>query len=115
MGKSILSLVVLGAAATAWAAQEQGAISSSGGTDDVVQQETSASTLKGEVVGVENEAKILKLKVQSTTDSTTEVALSVEGEAVAALADLKAGDRVTLTCREGTSGETCVATSLKKD
>lgn len=114
MRKSILSIVALGVAAT-WASQESRVVASSARTGDVVQQEAAASTLKGEVVEVESEAKLLKLKVQSDADTATELALPVEGEAVAALADLKAGDRVTATCREGTSGEGCVVTSLKKD
>jgi hypothetical protein len=112
MQKSILSIVALGVAAT-WASQENRVVASSARA--AVRQEAAASTLQGEVVGVESEAKRLKLKVQSDAESATELALLVEGEAVAALAELKAGDRVTATCREGTSGESCVVTSLKKD
>ena len=73
-----------------------------------------ASQLRGEVVRVDPEAKVLHLKAQADGSDLGELALSVQGDAEAALTDLKAGDSVTVTCREGTSGAGCVVAAVEK-
>jgi hypothetical protein len=73
-----------------------------------------ASQVRGEVVSVDPEAKVLRLKAQPEGTEPAELSLTVEADAERALADLKAGDSVTATCREGTSGAACVVTAVEK-
>jgi hypothetical protein len=73
-----------------------------------------AETLQGEVVLVDVEAKVLNIKRSASDVAAAEVSLVMEGDAVTAAADLKAGDAVSVTCREGTKGEACVVVGVKK-
>lgn len=103
------------AAATASVGPDRRADTPVAPTDDAVEQ-AAPSEVKGELVGVDVEARVLKVKVQAAADAATELTLPVESDAaLTALGDLKAGDRVTVTCREGTSGDACVVTGVKKD
>jgi Cu/Ag efflux protein CusF len=62
-----------------------------------------AESRTSEIVSVDAEAKTLTVK-KLTTESTEKdpETLAVEGKAVARLADVKSGDKVVLTCKEGT-------------
>ncbi len=70
--------------------------------------------VRGEVISVDAGAKLLRLKTQASGEEPAELSLTVEGDAERSLADLKAGDIVTATCREGTAGATCAVTAIEK-
>jgi hypothetical protein len=77
--------------------------------------ESAASVgLRGDVLSVDAGAKLIRLKTQATGEDPVELSLTVEGDAERSLADLKAGDVVAATCREGTAGAACVVTAIEK-
>jgi hypothetical protein len=63
----------------------------------------------GEVVKADATAKTLTLKVEGK-----EMTVPVEGDAVAQLKDVKAGDRVTATCRDDAGGAHKALTKIVK-
>lgn len=74
---------------------------------------TVPSEVIGDVVSVGTEAKTVTLKFPAG-DAVREDTLTVEGDGVAGLSQVKAGDRIAATCREGTSNDKCVVTSVRK-
>lgn len=65
--------------------------------------------LEAEVVSYDASKKTLTIK--GTPDNKT---LSVDAKAVASAADLKAGDMVTLTCRDNEKGEHLGVSGVKR-
>jgi ABC-type Fe3+-hydroxamate transport system substrate-binding protein len=72
---------------------------------------TAAHTHKvsAEIVSTDAAAKTLTIK-----DATGEKTVPAEGKAVASLSTVKAGDKVTLTCRDNEAGEHQAVTSIMK-
>lgn len=67
--------------------------------------------VRGDVVSSDAEARTLKLKT-GEGEAVAEWTLAVEGDAVQALSELEAGQSVVVGCREGTSGDGCVAVTV---
>jgi hypothetical protein len=109
---SIILFAILSGAAVAVADEPQSTPANQPSVEQPAQPP--ASQLRGEVVSVDPEAKLLRLKAQAEGTDAAELSLSVEADAERALLDLKAGDGVTVTCREGTGGAACVATVVEK-
>ena len=65
--------------------------------------------VKGEVVKTDATAKTITLKADDK-----EMTLPVEGDAVAQLKDVKAGDKVTASCRDDASGAHKAVTKIVK-
>jgi Cu/Ag efflux protein CusF len=83
-------------------------------TTEPAAEQAAAAQLRGEVVTVDREAKILRIKAQAEATDLGELALNVQQDAEAALADVKAGDVVAVTCREGTSRAECVVVAIER-
>jgi Cu/Ag efflux protein CusF len=69
-----------------------------------------SSTVTGVVVSVDTKGKALTFK----TDDGVNVTLPAEGGAIKALDDVKAGERVELTCRDDDTGAHQAITAIAK-
>lgn len=112
MRASILLLAIV-STATLTSSAAQPTTPSIQAAEEVAAQ-PAASELQGEVIAVDAEKKTLKLKAETGGDSPAELELAVEAEALTVLPELKAGEQVTVVCREGTSGDKCLVTAIKK-
>lgn len=75
----------------------------------LAQQAEKTHDITGEVVKTDATAKTITLKVEGK-----ESTMPVEGDAVAQLKDLKAGDKVTASCRDDASGAHKALTKIVK-
>ncbi len=98
MKKLVLLLPLVLTAAVASAASKQATAATTGKTHQVSAEVVSADTTKHTIT--------------IKGDDGTEKTAPVEGKAIAALKTVKAGEKVTLTCRDNAQGEHQAVTAI---
>ena len=73
-------------------------------------QASTTHKLKAEVVSVDSQASTITVKAEDGKEMTAKV----DAPAAKSLADLKAGDKVTLTCRDNDAGQHEAIVAIEK-